>query len=86
MNIPADPMEKIIAVALDTAGISHTKSAVDLDFYLPEFDVHIECKRFHSPRISQQMERADNVIVLQGEKAVKTFAAMLIAARQSKQD
>lgn len=79
-----DPMEKIIAEALDRANIRYTTgygggNAVGLDFHLLDSDVHVEVKQFHTPRIAEQMSRAPNVIALQGEVAVRLFASLISA-------
>ena len=76
-----DPMERIIASALDAAGISYATdegagNASGLDFRLHN-GVEIEVKQFHSPRIAEQMSRSDNVIAIQGAEAVRFFAALL---------
>ena len=77
-----DPMEQHIEFALreiyepfetDIGG----GNEAGLDFYLPSKGVHIEVKRFHSPRIAEQMSRADNVIVAQGEEAVRYLAYLI---------
>lgn len=75
-------VEKIIADALTTSRISFVTendmmNAANLDFYLPRYDVYIEVKSFHSDRIAEQMKRARNVIVIQGEAAAQFFAEML---------
>lgn len=76
-----DPMERIIADALDAKGIRYVRDGqgdtANLDFYLPADDVHIEVKRFHTDRIAEQMSRAPNVIAVQGEAAVRFFAALI---------
>lgn len=74
-----DPMERKIADALDAAGVEfeHERRPENLDFYLPAFDIFIEVKRFHSPRVSDQMRRAPNVIVAQGDKGVAFLAGLL---------
>lgn len=76
-----DPVEKVIAKALAEAGIAFVTEQEgapnDLDFYLPDFGVHIEVKRFHAARIAAQMERAPNVIAIQGMEAAEFFAAVL---------
>lgn len=78
-----DPMEAIVSLALVRANISFVteidERAKHLDFYLPDFDVHIEVKQFHSVRIAKQMARADNVIAIQGIKAAQWFASRLVA-------
>jgi hypothetical protein len=48
-----------------------------LDFYLPDFDVYVEIKQFHSNRIAEQMSRRDNVIAIQGRKAMDCFEKMM---------
>ena len=75
-----DPLEQKIAAALDESGIRYrheTEGGQRLDFYLPDFDTYIEVKRFHSPRIAQQTETQDNIIVLQGVKSVELFIKLL---------
>lgn len=73
MNID-DPMEKIIAESLPVR-FEHEKNG--LDFYLPDYDVYIEVKQFHSDRISEQMKRQKNVIVVQGVVAVRFMSEIL---------
>lgn len=68
-------MEAIIAEALDAAGMAY---ATGLDFRLAN-GIEIEVKRMHSPRIAEQMSRAENVIAVQGEQAVRFFADLLRA-------
>ncbi len=80
----ADPMESIIADALRDAGVAFLtddggQTRDGLDFNLPEEGISIEVKRFHSPRISEQMSRTENVLVAQGEDAVKLLAQMIRA-------
>lgn len=87
VRAPTDPLEQEIAVALDAAGVEYIHESTDnqitqgLDFYLPDYDTFIEVKRFHAPRISNQMARVDSVIVLQGIEAVLTFVRMLDRVR-----
>lgn len=79
-GLPTDPIERIVAVALRAAGIAYEMpngSTGDLDFYLPEPDVRIECKQFYSPRIAEQMSRFSDVIVIQGRAAAEQFARMV---------
>lgn len=75
-----DPMEAIIAQALNKAGVGYSRdlgggNPTGLDFGL-ENGVQIEVKRFHTDRIAQQMARADNVIAVQGEGAVNYFGSL----------
>jgi len=43
----------------------------------------IEVKRFHTPRVAEQMARADNVIVAQGEAAVRYLAELIEKASRA---
>lgn len=72
-----DPMEHIIAEALEYNLLVYERGKRNLDFYLPKPDVYIEVKQFHSDRISEQMSRAENVIAIQGVEAAKFFARCL---------
>jgi transcriptional regulator with XRE-family HTH domain len=79
-----DPMERLIEDALLDAGVSFTREGQPghqhaLDFYLPDSDVFIEVKRFHSDRIAAQTARVPNVIVAQGKPAVEALAALIRA-------
>lgn len=76
-----DPLERILAAALDRAGIAYTTErdgdTLALDFHLTEADVYVEVKQFHTPRIAEQMSRAPNVIAVQGRVAVEWLAGIL---------
>jgi hypothetical protein len=81
-----DPLERMLAEALTAAGIRFVTDAGGgnpsrLDFRLPDHDIEIEVKRFHSPRIADQMARAENVIALQGEATVRWFCELLTQGR-----
>jgi hypothetical protein len=77
-----DPVERIIADALDSQRIRYVRDGEGetkaLDFYLPDFDVYLEVKRFHTRRIAEQTSRVENVIVVQGIKAAQFFAGCLM--------
>lgn len=84
-----DPMERLVANALEAAGIEFrhgNNNPVGLDFYLPEHDLHIEVKRFHSDRIAGQMARADNVIAVQSEAAVRWLCDLITKEGESSSD
>lgn len=73
-----DPMETLVRSALTQGGIRFIegdRNKAGLDFYLPDFDLYIEVKQFHSERIARQ--KADNVIAVQGRCAVEWFTALL---------
>jgi hypothetical protein len=77
------PMEAMVRRSLKDAGITFVEgdaNAHRLDFDLPEFGLAIEVKRYHSERISEQMSRTPNVIVLQGEAAIRFFCEALTEA------
>lgn len=81
MNL-ADPMERLVSEALDRARIKYATdegggNPCGLDFHLTDFDIHIEVKRFHSDRVADQMRRAENVIVAQGETAIRWLAELI---------
>jgi hypothetical protein len=82
MRVLADPMEQLIEAALRGANVEFRTdegggNPSGLDFLLPNEGVEIEVKRMHTPRIAEQMSRAENVIVAQGPKAVALLAAMI---------
>lgn len=75
-----DPMEVMMRSALTDAGIRFLEDGenpVHLDFFLPDFDLHIEVKQFHTERVAEQMSRAPNVIVAQGREAVTWLAGLI---------
>lgn len=64
-----DPMEAIVEAWLISRGVSFTRHHPSrLDFHLPTLGLFIECKRFHSPRIAEQLSRVprEDVLVIQG--------------------
>lgn len=75
-----DPVERIIAEGLTAKGIRfiHDGYGVTtekhLDFYLPDYDVYIECKQAHSDRSSEQLKRHPNIILIQGLEAARFFS------------
>jgi hypothetical protein len=83
-----DPMEEMTERWLIANGVRYRRddqcvSQTQLDFYLPDFDVYIEVKRFHTDRIAAQMGRAENVIAVQGMKSLQ-FLEHLLNWRQIK--
>ena len=81
----SDHLEERIAIALEEAGIEFIHESEDrlqvLDFYLPFFDVYLEIKQFHADRISKQMSTSENVIAIQGRKAVELLDIILLRSR-----
>lgn len=73
-----DPVEQVIAEALRDNSIEFLHDSqggtMNLDFYLPDQGIYIECKRFHSQRIDEQMSRVKNIIAIQGMAAAEFFS------------
>jgi hypothetical protein len=78
-----DPCEEMVRRALVARGIEFIEEGdkampvPGLDFYIPAWEVYLELKQFHSPRISDQMARADNVIAIQGKHAAYVFSCLI---------
>lgn len=79
----SDPLEQYIADSLTKAGIDFVhesqdaRATLNLDFFLPDHGVYLEIKGGHSPRISNQMKRAHNVIAIQGVSSVDFMCLLL---------
>lgn len=75
-----DPMEAATAEVLALAGVRYHREHREsgLDFYLPDFDVYIEVKQFHSDRIAAQMSRRRNVIAIQGLGSLDALKKLLL--------
>lgn len=76
------PLEGQLAHALDEADVLYHADGepgnrTGLDFYLPAADIYIEVKSGSTPRIAAQMERASNIIVIQGIRAMDLFCQLL---------
>lgn len=79
-----DPVEAVIAAALDVARIAYTCERHDgqsVDFVLPTGTV-IECKRFHTPRTDKQLRAHADIILVQGMGAAMTFASLLTRQKE----
>lgn len=81
-----DPVEKIVADALDAAHIRYTRPEraephvpyqPTLDFHLTDLGVYIECCQFYTERKVRQLAGAAEVILIQGRRAAQAFATML---------
>jgi len=76
-------MEEMVERWLIANGITYRRAddmETRLDFYLPDFNVYIECKRFHTERIKDQIERAPDVIVIQGMGSIRFLEALVSRA------
>jgi DNA-binding sugar fermentation-stimulating protein len=72
-------MEKIIHDALVDTRIRFIEEGTPghdqrLDFHLVDHGVHIEVKRLYTERVAEQMATQPDIIVAQGERAVRLLA------------
>lgn len=75
-----DPVEKEVAKALEAAGIDYLHERDNgrrIDFYLPEFDLLIECKHSYTERTDACLQKNRNIILIQGIDAARTFYKLL---------
>lgn len=80
-----DPLEKLVAETLDRwkiiyicpDQINDSSGRPRLDFYVPSWDMYIECKAWGSSRLHKQVEEVNNCIVLIGMKATERFCMLL---------
>ena len=78
-----DHLEEQLGNALESAGIEFVHESESgnsnngIDFYLPNQNVYIEVKQYHTTRIGAQMGRKDEVIAIQGKEALKFFIALI---------
>ena len=78
-----DPIERMLAEGLDRAGVRYVREPHPLtrrlDFYLTDFQVWVEAKQFFTERVLDQLQRADDVILIQGRRAAQTFLDLIVA-------
>ncbi|WP_414461791.1 hypothetical protein [Hyphomicrobium sp. DY-1] len=76
-----DPIEKLIADALDEASTPYIHDQADniatlgLDFKVE--GIFIECKAYHTDRSNEQLSRAPNIILVQGRGAAEWLANII---------
>lgn len=78
------PLENKVRQRLTDAGIAFIEEEhndCQLDFYLPTYGVYIEVKSGHTPRSDKQLQRAPNIIMIQGSQSVDLFCDMLEGVR-----
>lgn len=75
----ASDLERVIEKALVAANIryEYERPPLFLDFYLPDLDIYIEVKAFHSDRILHQTSKVSDIIVVQGVMAVEVLATLI---------
>jgi len=83
-EMPSDPVERMVAITLTHHNIRYALNVVSpvsnrrtLDFFLPDYGMYIECKRFATDRLHEQIKDLTNVIVIQGIEAAAAFDRLL---------
>lgn len=77
-----DPIEQIVANALDQANISYNRNETEsggrqIDFFLPAMSLWIEVCQFYTPRKIGQLSQLPNVMLIQGRGAAEAFARLI---------
>ena len=78
-----DPVEMIVAEALERAGIAYERDRElrpgrhSIDFYLPDTNLWIEVCQFYTARKIEQLARLPDVILIQGRVAAEGFARLV---------
>lgn len=78
-----DHLEQHLADALTEANIDFVHESEKgnqnkgIDFYLPGPQIYIEVKQYHSARISTQMSHHEEIIAIQGKRALNYFIRMI---------
>lgn len=77
-----DPVERAVEALLKDGGVKYERhNSARLDFYLPDFDIYIECKQFPTERIVEQLGRAECVVVIKGRRTVAALRDLIKAFR-----
>ncbi len=85
-NYMNDPLEMKLSKVLDDSGLQYTRPERDrndpsnLDFYIPNLDLYIEVKAYHTQRIWNQVERTpdkSSILVLIGRRSVEAFRELV---------
>lgn len=84
MKIYTCDLEQKIANALKEENIIFESNAHRLDFFLPDFNVYIEIKKYHSERSNSQLQSQENIILIQGKKAVDLFCNIIKREKDGK--
>lgn len=83
-----DPLESAVETFLRARKIKFSRPEQDstdranLDFYLPDFNLYIEVKQYHTPRIAEQLSRVPehrNVMVLVGRQSFSQLVRLFEA-------
>ncbi|MGG7581713.1 hypothetical protein [Rhizobium sp. Nf11,1] len=84
-DLKPTPEEKLIRDALTSAGIHFKTHVLDLDFYLPDYDLFIESKGSQpkpnkSGNTLNQLRRTPNILLVQGYEGTKSFVRLLMSS------
>ena len=75
-----DPIEMIVAEVLQKLNVDYVHELENpnqrLDFYLPDYEIYIECKAFSTPRTSKQIEDR-KVILIQSKQAAWALESII---------
>lgn len=83
----SNPLEIAVAEILTNAGIEFVHESQNngsrLDFYIPDYDLYIEVKQYHTPRIEAQMATQDNIILIQGVNGLRFLRDFLTVKHEN---
>ena len=78
----SDHLELAVAEILERHNIEFVhesqNNGSNIDFYLPDYDVYIEVKQYHSDRVINQLNKRDNIILIQGIGSIKMIERLLL--------
>lgn len=82
----SDDLEQRVGELLKKVGIKAIHESINkesaLDFYLPDYEIYIEIKKYHSDRVINQLKSRDNIILVQGRKSVEFLEIILCGIKQ----
>ncbi len=81
----SDELEKQIGIRLNECDIKFERNQ-RLDFYLPDYGVYLEVKKYHSERSVSQLASQENIVLIQGKEAVTFFCRALIGGLSKQND
>lgn len=82
----SDPVELEVLEMIE--GIEYHTHVNGIDFYLPDYDLYIECKRFYTPRIAHQLSKVaqQKVVVVQGVDTLKSLICAVMESAVSQRE
>lgn len=77
----SDFLEQAVADILTEKNISFIHESQNngstLDFFLPDYNIYVEVKQYHTDRVLTQLREQENVILIQGKKSVEFLKKLL---------